>query len=159
VRGTAFWSFLMIIQSLIDPASLADLAAEADHEGHRMVSRLIAEWLSGENRFDRPGERAYIVSVDGRTCAVCGLNIDPFAADPTVGRVRRLYVSPTMRRRGIASAVIARLVDDAREHFRALHLRTHDANAAAFYEAVGFLPVRDDVHCTHRLGLDPKRDK
>jgi GNAT superfamily N-acetyltransferase len=141
------------IRPLTDPTQLMALAADATADGHRMVTRLIEEWFTGENRFDKPGERSYIASLDGRICAVCGLNIDPFAGDINIGRVRRLYVSGSVRRRGIGSAIIAQLVGDALGHFRELHLRTYDARAAAFYEAVGFTPVHAMEQCTHRRRL------
>ncbi len=118
-----------------------------------MVTRLIDEWSAGENRFDQPGERSYVVTINNQVCAVAGLNIDPFMSDDAVGRVRRLYVSSALRRRGIGSAVMQRLVRDATGRFDRLHLRTRDANACAFYEAVGFTPVAGVEHCTHRRSL------
>lgn len=143
-----------VILSLTDPAVLAELAADAEADGWRMVSRLIAEWADGRNRFTTPGERAYIaVDPDGRAVAVCGLNVDPFASDPTTGRIRRLYVARTHRRRGIASTLMQKLLVDAIGHFRMLHLRTDSADASAFYEAIGFARVADDPNCTHRRSL------
>src|SRR5262245_24982248 len=98
------------ILPLSDPAILADLAADAVADGRRMVSRLMADWVDGGNRFDGPGERAYVaLAGDGRAIAVGGLNVDPFAGDPTVGRVRRLYVAAAQRRQGVASALMSRL--------------------------------------------------
>jgi GNAT superfamily N-acetyltransferase len=141
----------MAIRPLTDPAVLADLAADAEADGWRMVSRLIAEWADGGNRFAAPGERAYMaVSIDGRPVAVGGLNVDPFANDPTVGRIRRLYVARARRRGGVASALMKKLSDDAAEHFRMLHLRTSSPEASAFYEAIGFMRVVGDPNCTHR---------
>jgi hypothetical protein len=40
-------------------APIAALAAEATAEGHGMVARLVEEWATGVNRFDKPGERCY----------------------------------------------------------------------------------------------------
>jgi GNAT superfamily N-acetyltransferase len=132
------------ILHLSDPTRLAGLAADAEADGRRMVSRLIAEWSEGINRFDRPGERAYLALSEGRVVAVCGLNIDPYANDPLIGRVRRLYVAVAQRRRGVGSALMNVLADEARRHFRMLHVRTHDAEASAFYEALGFTRVVSD---------------
>jgi GNAT superfamily N-acetyltransferase len=140
----------LIISQLADPTALWPLAAEATANGHRMVARLIDEWITGENRFDKPGERLYCAMLEGQIRGVCGLNVDPFAADSRIGRVRRLYVSTSLRRQGIASAILGRLITDASDHFRQLHLRTFDPNACAFYEAVGFTPVPEQEHCTHR---------
>jgi GNAT superfamily N-acetyltransferase len=141
------------IAPLTNPADLVALAAEATADGHHMVARLIDEWASGANRFDRIGERAYVATWDGQVCGVCGLNIDPFAGDDAVGRVRRFYVSAALRRRGIGSAMMRRLVGDATRRFRELHLRTRDPRAAAFYESLGFTPVAAIERCTHRRSL------
>ena len=132
----------LAIQPLTDPKDLVALATEATADGHRMVARLLEEWIAGQNRFDKPGERAYVATLDGRICGVCGLNIDPFAGDARIGRVRRLYVSASSRRRGIGSAMMQTLMKDAAGTFRELQLRTHDPRAAAFYEAVGFTPSK-----------------
>jgi GNAT superfamily N-acetyltransferase len=145
----------LVIAPLTEPAALVPLAAEATADGHRMVARLIDEWATGENRFDRPGERAYLAAWNDRICGVCGLNIDPFADDDGVGRVRRLYVCAALRRRGVGSALVRELCRDARGRFRELQLRTYDPRAAAFYEAIGFTPVAAVEHCTHRRSVVP----
>src|SRR3954451_22305414 len=139
------------IRPLTDPAVLAGLAADAEADGWRMVSRLIAEWADGRNRFAAPGERAYLAGAEGgRPVAVGGLNVDPYAGEPAVGRIRRLYVARARRRTGVASALMQKLSTDAAGHFRMLHLRTDSAEAAAFYEAIGFTRVLGDPDCTHR---------
>jgi len=139
------------IQLLRDVLGLNQLANDAQADGHGMVSRLIREWQEGKNRFDRQGERIYSAFDAGRICGVCGLNLDPFAGDATVGRVRRLYVAVASRRQGVGSAMMNRLMADAQNHFDELHLRTYEAGAVAFYEALGFSIVQGDPHCTHRL--------
>jgi GNAT superfamily N-acetyltransferase len=144
-------STLFTIHPLTDATVLAELAADAEADGWRMVSRLMAEWADGSNRFAARGERAYVAVADnGRPVAVGGLNIDPFANDPAVGRIRRLYVARTQRRRGVASALMKKLAADAADYFRILHLRTHNPQASAFYEAIGFTRVDGDANCTHR---------
>jgi ribosomal protein S18 acetylase RimI-like enzyme len=140
----------LAIRPLTDPRVLAELAADAEADGWRMVSRLIAEWGDGSNRFAAPGERAYVaVWADGQPVAVGGLNVDPFAHDPMVGRIRRLYVARAQRRRGVASALMQRLSVEADGYFAVLRLRTDDAEASAFYEARGFTRVGGDRNCTH----------
>src|SRR5688572_23329529 len=141
------------IVHLGDPTILSDLAAAAEAEGWRMVSRLVAEWADGRNRFDRPGEHAYFAILDGRAVGVCGLNVDPFASDPAVGRVRRMYVAAAHRRSGVATAMMRQLLDDARGHFRTLHVRAPEGGACAFYESLGFTRVAGDRNCTHRRAV------
>jgi GNAT superfamily N-acetyltransferase len=141
----------LAIVSMVDPAALSALAADALEDGHTMLVRLIDEWQSGKNRFDRPGERLYSAKLKGVIYGVRGLNIDPFCADPRIGRVRRLYVCTAVRRSAVGSRLIRRLVQDAKGSFHALRLRTYDVRAAAFYEAIGFSPVADEDYLTHRM--------
>ena len=143
----------LAILHLSDPAILSGLAADATADGRRMVSRLIEEWAEGVNRFDGTGERAYVAVAGGSVVAVCGLNIDPFAGDPLVGRVRRLYVAAGERHRGVGSVMMTVLAEEARGHFQVLHLRTDDAGASAFYEALGFTRVEGVPNCTHRRSV------
>lgn len=41
-------------------------------------------------------------------------------------------------------------MEDARGVYTWVHLRTLDSDAAAFYEAIGFEPVKGNEHFTHR---------
>jgi GNAT superfamily N-acetyltransferase len=141
------------IRHLQSIAELDELAKDAEADGQRMVARLIQEWTDGTNRFDQPGEILCCGWIDGGVVGVCGLNRDPFANDGAVGRVRRLYVTSSFRRRRLGSAILDQVVADARVTFRVLHLRTHDPVAAAFYNSYGFSDVRDDLDCTHSLSL------
>lgn len=120
-----------------------------------MVAVLIAEWTSASNRFEAPGEAFYGACFGAQTVGVCGLNVDPFAGAPEIGRVRRLFVSPAHRRQGIGSLLVDRVIADAAGRFELLHVRTYDPVADVFYRSQGFTPVNGDQHCTHRLELIP----
>ena len=141
------------ITPLADVEILDDLARDAEQDGHRMVTRLIADWKDGTNRFDRPGEVLYVVYEGDDVAAAGGLNIDPFVETGRVGRVRRLYVASDRRRRGIGSVLVEQIVRDAEKSFAVLRLRTFDEPAAAFYRACGFEDVQGDETCTHQLAL------
>jgi GNAT superfamily N-acetyltransferase len=143
----------IVVRPLEDVGRLEHLAEEADREGHAFVSRMIAEWIDGANRFDGPGERGYVVTADGEVIGVGGLNIDPYIADPTVGRVRHLFTSAKHRRSGVATMLLDRIVKDARATFTLLRLRTRNPEAAAFYRARSFIEVPDDEFCTHARDL------
>lgn len=145
----------VLIETCADVDALMDLARDAEGDGHRMVSRLIADWREGTNRFEAPGECLYSASEKGAMLAVGGLNVDPFVSDRGVGRVRRLYVSANLRRRGIGSMLVDRLVQEARTTFDLLRLRTFNPAAAAFYTSCGFTEVSGDETCTHQLRLEP----
>jgi GNAT superfamily N-acetyltransferase len=132
------------------PSDLAELLAEGEAEGHRFLRRLNTKLVSGSNRFQRPGEALFVARDDDRIVAVCGLNVDPYAGEH-VGRVRHLYVRAAYRQRGVGRMLVGAVVAHGRQSFTRLHLCTHDAWAARFYEAVGFRPEAGNPHFSHAL--------
>ena len=131
---------------------IAGLVEDAHTEGISFVQRTIDEWRSGANRFALPGE-SFLLARDGDlVVGMCGVNVDPFLDDPSVGRLRHLYVSPSYRRRGVGSELVRVAVDAARGHFTTLRLRTYDEIADAFYVAVGFAR-HDQETATHAMDL------
>jgi GNAT superfamily N-acetyltransferase len=132
---------------------LAELVAESRRQNFRALGRLVEEWHAGVNRFDRSGEALFAACADGRVVGVCGLNADPYAAAPRVGRVRHLYVAADWRRRGVGRRLVGQVVAAARGPFDRLRLRTGDPGAARFYETLGFRPCPAEESCTHVLGL------
>lgn len=137
------------------PESLGALLAAADTEGHNLVRRLVDDWASGANRFNRPGEALFeAVADDDVVVGVCGLNVDPFVGDPRLGRLRHLYVHPQWRRQGVGRQLVAAVLEAAAGCFDVVRLRTGRPEAVALYERVGFEPVAGDAHCTHRFQID-----
>jgi len=132
---------------------LGALLAESEQAGLRLVRRLVEEWVSGANRFDRPGEELFGAWLDGRVVGVCGLNVDPYTAKEGVGRVRHLYVLSAFRRRGVGRGLIAAVIEAARGRFGELRLRTGNPEAARVYEALGFQPFGRAADCTHIMEL------
>src|SRR5712692_11944046 len=96
---------------------LGALLAESEEAGSRFVRRLVEEWASGANQFDRPGEVLFGARIGGRLVGLCGLNVDPYAADERVGRVRHLYVLSAFRRLGVGQRLVAEVVEAARGRF------------------------------------------
>lgn len=140
------------------PADLEALVRAGLQEDFRALARLRDDWISGENRFNRPGEALFRAKDQGRLVGIVGLNRDPFVeqmggAPHQVGRIRRLYVLPDSRRGGIGRALVQAVVDAAQTHFTTLGLRTHDPRADAFYRACGFSPVQGQPAVTHSLCL------
>lgn len=127
--------------------------AEGEQAGSRIVWRLIEEWASGVNRFDRHGEALLGAWVEGRLVGVCGLNVDPYSAEASVGRVRHLYVLSAFRRLGVGRHLVAAVVEAARGRFDTLRLRTANPAAARLYEALGFRACGEGGHCTHVMEL------
>lgn len=85
--------------------------------------------------------------------AVGGLNSDPYLNDPQIGRVRRVYVVPEYRRRGVGRLLLNAIIAEARTHYRLLTLRTDTAEGAAFYETLGFQTKPAVEGATHWLDL------
>lgn len=119
----------------------------------RLVRRLVDEWATGANRFDRLGEGLFGAWVDGQLVGVCGLNVDPYTGEARVGRVRHLYVLSPFRRRGVGRRLIAEVVAAARGPFDTLRLRTQNPEAARLYEALGFRRSDQTAECTHLMDL------
>jgi GNAT superfamily N-acetyltransferase len=132
---------------------VAELVVESERHGLRFIRRLAEEWTSGTNRFDRPGEALFVARIGERAVGVCGLNVDPFTAEPRVGRVRHLYVLSGQRRRGVGRRLVSEVIEAARGHFGRLRLRTENSGAAQFYEALGFRPTVGTDDCTHIMTL------
>ncbi|MFT3883034.1 MAG: GNAT family N-acetyltransferase [Gemmatales bacterium] len=84
---------------------------------------------------------------------VCGLNIDPYAADFIIGRVRRLYVAQEARGQGVGRSLVQAVVDSARGRFQLLRVRTENAEAGRLYEKMGFTQEVNVPECTHSLEL------
>jgi GNAT superfamily N-acetyltransferase len=122
------------------------------NEGFHFLKRLIDDWVSGTNRFDRRGEALFIAACEGLVVGICGLNRDPYTGDASVARLRHLYVMPTQRHRGIGRSLVVHTIEFARQHFRIIRLRTDSPAAASFYERIGFKALLEP-DSTHHVEL------
>jgi GNAT superfamily N-acetyltransferase len=122
-------------------AGIDMLQSEARDEGYDFIETLVEEWATAKNRFNAPGEALCGHFDQGLLVAVGGLNCDPFAGRPDMGRIRRVYVRAGWRKKGIGRALVTALVDEARTHFRCVRLRAENAGAASLYESMGFAPI------------------
>ncbi len=127
------------------------LLSESRREGYDFFETLIEEWSSGTNRYDGAGEILVGCFDRDQLVAVGGLNRDPFAGLPEVGRIRRVYVLSAWRNRGVGRALVSHLIDEARKSFRCVRLRAENADAARLYERMGFSPIPnpDATHILH----------
>jgi GNAT superfamily N-acetyltransferase len=135
------------------PDRVRDLLVDSEAAGSRIVRRLVDEWADGTNRFDRPGEALFAASVSGRLVGVCGLNVDPYAGDDRVGRVRHLYVLVPLRGLGVGRQLVAHVIGRAGDRFDRLRLRTNNEVAARLYVAMGFRTSVGAREFTHVLDL------
>jgi GNAT superfamily N-acetyltransferase len=126
-------------------AGMEILRAEATAEGFQFVDRLVCDWQTGSNKFDRPGEFFLGALSEGDLIGVCGLNRDPYSGLPRAGRVRHLYVRRSSRRLGVATALVRHLLDLASDHFDIIRLRTDTEQATAVYRRLGFTAAPDET--------------
>ena len=137
----------------VPPGPFDPLVVESESAGYRLVRRLVDEWASGENRFDRPGEVLFAAWMDGRLIGACGLNVDPYTKAAGVGRVRHLYVLSAYRRLGVGGRLVGLVVDAARGRFGRPRLSTQNPEAARLYERMGFTRSAGAPDHTHFLDL------
>jgi GNAT superfamily N-acetyltransferase len=136
------------------PADIVTLEKESVVQGFTMLQRLRAEWRVGGNRFDQDGE-VFVGAFDGgRLVGVAGLNIDPYAGDPDVGRLRHVYVLQSHRRSGVGAALVRRLLSEAAGRFKIVRLWT--GRASDFYDNLGFIPILQS-NVTHQIALTERR--
>ncbi len=125
----------------LEPLRLAAYA-----EGVGIVRALLEGYASGANRFDQPGEfllAAY--AENGAIIGVGGLN----RVNRSTARVRRFYVLPDERGRGVGAALLQELLRF--NGFPRLELRAVTPGAARFYERHGFRRADKNPDVTHDL--------
>lgn len=140
-------------------SALADLARADDFLA---FDRLVLDFENGSNAFDRPGEALFGAFFSGQLIGVGGLNIDPYEPGPGLGRVRRMFIDPAHRGRGIGRALIGAIEAHAAQHFVQLQLFTDSVDATRFYETLGYRPIagRDKISHVKQIGSagDVRRD-
>lgn len=135
------------------PEEVHALSNTASAEGHRNIDTLIREFRSGDNRFGRPGECLFAAYESGALVGIGGLNIDPYETAETVARVRRLYVLPSVRRKGVASRLMEEIERHAALHFQRIQLYTGSSEAGSFYTRLGYREVSGKHKVSHEKAL------
>ena len=133
---------------------LGKIIESSRYENYRFIDRLVEDWQSGRNCFDKPGEALFVAILEQEIVGVCGLNIDPYIAGNALGRVRHLYVLPEKRRYGIGQSLVKTVIERAGNHFTQLNLRTLNPAADKFYRRLGFMASTTERTCTHKMVLD-----
>lgn len=139
------------VEKLTHVDGFDEFARLAAADGFVFVERLLVQWRSGENRFDRPGEVLFGAFFEGQVVATMGLNWQREG----VGRVRPVYVHPDFRRRGVARRLMEEVIAFGREHYGELILYTGTEEASLFYQSLGFqvIPLCEPDNATHCLRL------
>lgn len=133
---------------------LLKLVDESTREGFRHLKRLVTDYEAGINKFDGDGEALFLAIQNGDIVGVCGLNQDPHTNSQKVGRVRRMYVSPSVRRFGIGRKLMHSVIAEARSYFHTLVLKTDNPAADLFYRSIGFSVKVNSEKDTHYLQLE-----
>jgi GNAT superfamily N-acetyltransferase len=137
-----------------DPvAVLAALVEESSAQGFGGVRLLVAEWVAGNCRFTGPGECLFVALGSIGVKGVCAVHAARGSLHRDTGQLHAMYVTATQRRSGIGTALVRRVLDEARGHFSSMELRATTPGAVAFYESIGFLPMSGSSASTHRLVL------
>src|SRR5262245_49331409 len=89
----------------LDLVEMQRLVAASQQEGFRFLGRLVRDWNSGTNRFDQPGEALYQVNAEAEWVGVGGIN----RLNESTGRLRRFYILPSYRRRGLGRALLSHI--------------------------------------------------
>jgi ribosomal protein S18 acetylase RimI-like enzyme len=139
------------------PAGIERLVDESLEEGFDFLRRLVDDWRSGANRFAAPKENFWCARAEERLVGVCGVNVDPYSQDPMAGRLRHFYIAKDYRRKGYGRALLEMALIHCADKFHTLVLRTHNEQAAAFYESCGFQRIREKTSSTHTMRLATSR--
>ena len=128
---------------------IEELRNESKKEGYNLIERLINDFISGKNKFNRLGEVLIVYEVGGKIIGVCGLNVDP--ANLERGRIRRLYVLPQYRNKGIGRKLVRELINYSTKNFKSVSVNIGDLKISKFYEELGFKKHNKEEGITHLL--------
>jgi len=138
------------------PDGFAELAADAQGDGQRMLEVLRQDWDAAalqRLRFDQPGEALLAAHLGGALVGLCGLTRDPYLRGVAAGRVRRLYVRRASRGIGAGAGLVAAVAAEAAA-FGYARLRVRSPPSAfRFYEGCGFLRLVGQTAATHARPL------
>uniref|UniRef100_A0AC34G3P4 N-acetyltransferase domain-containing protein n=1 Tax=Panagrolaimus sp. ES5 TaxID=591445 RepID=A0AC34G3P4_9BILA len=130
------------------PADLSDLINDAVLDGFDGMSLLQAQWNSGVNQFTRPGEILALATINGELAGIGGITQD--FVDSSWLRMRRFYVRPAYRRRGVGQAIAQFVLNYAKPLNRQIVLYAAGKTAELFWPTLGFVPI-DRENTTHIL--------
>jgi GNAT superfamily N-acetyltransferase len=119
------------------PDGFDALRAEAAAEGFRHMDRLADEWAAGGGAFI-----ALLAAFDdGELAGIGGLTREPAPCPESALRLRRLYVRPSARRRGVGRALASALIQEAFDQVGLVTVHAGGGSAPDFWSAQGMSPV------------------
>ncbi len=131
--------------------NLEELVKDSLEEDHQFLRRLINDYDSGLNRFNKLGESLYLAIIDNEIAGIGGLNQDPYINDNRFGRVRHLYVLRKFRMQGVGKALLKKIINEASKYYLVLGLRTNNETADLMYCSNGFTKGHFFDHVTHYM--------
>lgn len=123
----------------LDPDELETLRTLSLAEGFSHVDRIALEYRNGNREFDAPGAFGYGWYLGSELVAIGGLTLDPYIKE-RAGRIRRVYVHPEHRRRGLARKLVEAILKEGRQNYAFFTLRSATPEASALYVSLGFVP-------------------
>jgi HAD superfamily hydrolase (TIGR01549 family) len=140
--------------SELEEYDLSSLLEDSKSQGYRFVQKLIEEYNSGFNRFEKRGESLFVAIKNGSVIGVGGLNIDPYLGREDIGRVRHLYVMKDHRRGRVGESILEMIVKEARNNFIALTLFTNNSVADRMYMKLGFKKAEGIFKASHVMNYE-----
>jgi len=122
------------------PAGFAELRAEAAREGFGHIERLAMEWDAGEQRFEAEGEALFAAFEGGALAGVGAVSREHLEPELGAMRMRRCYVRPGFRRRGVGRALAGAMIQQGLAGAAVLTVNAGTPDAPAFWTAMGFTP-------------------
>lgn len=133
------------------PEGFPTLRAQADAEGVRNMGILAAQWTESENPFRDPGA-LFAAFVEGELAGVGGVMPQTVLDRPAM-RMRRLYVTPAMRRFGVGRLLAAAMMQQGLQSASLLISNALATEAAPlFWEAMGFVRAPAGLGFSHWMG-------
>lgn len=148
-------SDIVAVRRIVElPDRFDQFVIEAAAEGFNNMSVLQEEWRSGSNRFERPGEILALATVGNQMAGIGGITQD--FVDSGWLRMRRFYVRPDYRRRGVGRKLALFVLEYARAFDRQIALYAGGPEAEAFWPTLGFCLIERE-HTTHVFQGDAHR--
>ena len=135
------------------PAGFEGLLDASLTEGVRNLARLGEDWRSGLERFDRNGSALFAAFQGELLIGIAGTSREQNYSSPAM-RMRRLFVRPDWRRKGVARLLAQRCMSRGLAFANTLTCNARASPAAGpFWESMGFRPVdfRDVTHVYDRV--------
>jgi ribosomal protein S18 acetylase RimI-like enzyme len=136
------------VKNLLDEG-LEGLLVESKKEGYNIIKRLMNDFRNGDNKFNKKGEALVVYEENNEIIGICGLNVDPI--NNKRGRIRRLYVLPQYRNKGIGEKLVKELVNYSINNFKSVSVNIGNLDISEFYEKLGFQKHNEENGITHLL--------